>query len=217
MIEDPELRKAIAFEVKEARKYGIEDWSENSGMDDYLRTLHGLSQFFKYVKTLPSHKVLDIGTGRGRAISQMQSSKIGQGLNFEGTILNKQNVDEKKIKNIKLYRTFVESMSSVPDAAYGGILSLYGVCYSQAPEEAIKNIDKKLVVGGVFKGHFSSAEAGVIGEIHLKSRHTFYNAFKKLGYDAVWGKDTALLLAVKPGAMISAAELMEKDDKSYQN
>jgi len=59
----------------------------NRGKYDYIWELHGLKELFAYLRIKKNTKVLDIGSGTGRAVDEISKSELGKGLEFVKTAL----------------------------------------------------------------------------------------------------------------------------------
>lgn len=185
--------------------------------DQYIAYLGGLEHLFKYVRTLPSQKVLDIGAGKGKALPFLAKSRIGEGLIFEGTaLLSSSKTDA------KLYLTSAEVLRGVASNSYGAVLALISLSYVKTPEFAAEQIDRVLVPGGIIKFTFP------LEDIHHKNRagevvnqaagQKYAELFRKRGYDVatIGMDDTArLVVGIKPGGDGSsftwAKKLMDRD------
>jgi hypothetical protein len=84
-------RKLIANQIKQARKSesnkGMDAYTFDRNGKEYLCRIGGLEHLFKYLKGLPSHKVLDVGAGNGKASSKISQMPISAGLDLEVTAL----------------------------------------------------------------------------------------------------------------------------------
>ena len=214
-IENPEKRMAVASQIKEAKKRdtvgGSEhQWKNYRGYNSYESYLGGFSGMFEYIKTLPSHKVIDIGAGHTVAFGQLSRGAKDQGLTFEAVTLSGSLRRQSYFKNdIKIHINSAENMRSISSNEYGGVISVYSICYSEAPDVVVDNIDRILVPGGVFKGSFAPDEKG-LDVPGAKTPHLFNEYFIKKGYDTAINE--GVLLAIKPGPNIcTATELMKKD------
>ncbi len=153
---------------------------------------------YDYISNLSSKKILDIGIGSGKALSDFcKDAKLrDKGFVFEGTYLTRKVLRDEIRSGVKLYQTPVERLKGVPESSYGAVLAYLSVAYSRFPDSAVESIDRVLVSGGIFVGKFSYVNHK---SVRSKGSQTEFFAphFKKRGY-VVLEKYGYLLKAVKP-------------------
>lgn len=181
--------------------------------------LNGLSATLDYVRILEGEKplqVLDIGAGTGRGIQEIANSSIGQGLQFKGTVLK---TPEHSSSSVELIATSAERLRTVERASIAGIISVYGIAYSDLPEVAGDMVNWALVRGGVFKGVFP-LQAHVHQWGILKPFNEFAGSFYKHNFEvaryAGEHDNTERILAIKMpaiGMYGKALELLMEDMK----
>jgi SAM-dependent methyltransferase len=232
-------RKLSALQIKNFRNQEKneeldEKWLDRSGKD-YLYELKGLKHLFDYVRSLPSHKVLDIGAGTTKGISEIAKSNFGVGLDFEATVLFRNQKElEKNLGKTKTHSTSSETIKGlrknpIEDESYGAILSLMSVTYTKDPETVVKRINELLVPGGVFKGNFSVDDRANRAGTVLSPQH-FAAIFEGLGYkkDVDYFIDSGktqtirdVFIAIKPDTnkadRMTAKELYETDWENINN
>jgi hypothetical protein len=151
---DPILRQQLARDLKQARKserFYLDPqyaYKRNRSLARYLFYLLGLGATLDYVRTLSSHYVVDLGTGTGRAMAELEQSKLGEGLTFVGTgiVWNKSVV----LRNYRI--TPAELMSGFGASSAGAVISVFGpIHYSNHVSLVLEKIDEILVPGGVVK------------------------------------------------------------------
>jgi len=154
---------------------------------------------------------LDIGAGKTKAISQIEKSKLGKGLEFKATVLAKdKEIVDKYLGSSRTITTSAESLRGVNSESVAGILAMYSITYSYAPRLAIERMDQVLVPGGIIKATFGSTSP----EAKFTSPTEFINAWKDLGYDTFYWGDIALV--IKPGASgLPTAGKVFSDDWQY--
>jgi SAM-dependent methyltransferase len=214
-------RTQIAKQIKDARKNErsvTEDSLEKYPTDrDYLMywySIGGLKYVFEYLKTLPSNIVLDIGTGTGKAASEMSRSRSAQGLDVHATSLRNDPELQKNFPDkTKLHITSVETLRGIERSSVGTVLAMCSIAYANYPKLAIQKIDEVLVPGGVLKANFSPGSGHAYGDVIFKSSDVFVETLHSLGYDVDvstnniylkkddhYAKGKALVvLAIKPG------------------
>lgn len=218
------IRMTRAKEMKD----GLNTYEMERSPREYAVKLQGLKHLFTYAKTLPSKTVLDIGSGTTRGIYGISQQAISKGLSFEATTLSRSQTHsefartghlslaravEKNLGWAKTHITSAEVLRGIPNASVGVVLSVFSLPYSKAPALAVQSIDRVLVDGGVFKGHFPVNNLTHLSAI---SYGPFEKEFERLGYsmsiDINPVTRRAVLLAIKPGGQeISAEYLLEQD------
>lgn len=225
-----------SFREKERSGALEKKWLNRTGTD-YIYELRGLKHLFDYVRTLPSHKVLDIGAGTTKGIADIANSNFGRDLQFEATVLYRNQKEiEKNLGKNKTHSTSAEvlrgSLSNPMNSeSYGAILSVMSITYTKDPEKVIKRINDLLIPGGVFKGDFNNKDNFNRAGDMLSPQH-FARVFSDLGYkenidfyyknvesenldNAQELYDNDILIAIKPNPTqpnpISAKELYEED------
>lgn len=179
----------------------------------YLLGFGGLTESFKYIKQLKSNVVVDIGTGKGLAWSEL-AGKYGNGLEFWATnlVYDKHLVD---LFNDRVKFTPVEFMKGFTDESVGGVIAMKSIAYSASPEMAMRAIDRILVPGGLIKASFRGPEESGIVDLGYQTHHKFTESLKSLGYDiGVLGDE--VVLAVKPGGGVKAKDILTKDLESVE-
>ncbi len=200
--------KAVRRLRTEEMSLGANAYNIRRTADRYLRELCGLKHMFDYVRTLSSKSVLDIGAGSTKAARQLSELGMARELSFEATTLSRSSKisDHFHIDSIKKLVsdnlgwdktriTTAEVLRGIPNASKGAVLAVYSLPYSAAPELAVKNIDRVLVQGGVFKGLFPN-------DNKMDQFSLFVDAFKLHGYDthnAEIHLGYQVILAIKPG------------------
>jgi len=207
-------RKQAAQQIRNARlkERTVHDYYNlNRTGPQYIKDLGGVKNFFSYVKGLSSNRVLDIGAGTTHGIRDLSlSPSLNAGAQFEATVL-RPNLDiEMYLGEEHTHITSAEELRGIPDASMGGVLSVYSLTYSVAPELVVKSIDRVLVPGGAVK--ISSGDA-TIWQLH--------EHLKQIGYDVAdeqaWGTDM-VVLGIKPGGAnaVHAKELLKADWETWQ-
>ena len=214
-------RQQVAAKLKRLREleHNNPEFLRDSSLRDYLVSAGGLQAFLDHIRETKSRKVLDIGTGTGKALSQIATSRAGDGLSFIGTALTSPKTE--KPTGIQLHLTAAESLRGIQPDSVGGVLSIGSIGFSNAPELVVANIDRTLVDGGAIKATFR--KKGTYGKDWDKKydkwgysiHDPFTREWSKLGYDLAIAEteDDDILVAVKPGALkpIGAAELLQAD------
>jgi hypothetical protein len=96
---------------------------------------------------------------------------------------------------------------------------LNSVAYSTVPSLAVKSIDRVLESGGVFQGTFQDPDMNHTA-VPMGPYDEFATAFQEHGYDTAIAKHpdpntgVYILIAVKPGAYVTAQELLERNLQS---
>ncbi|KKT00813.1 MAG: hypothetical protein UW07_C0004G0008 [Candidatus Nomurabacteria bacterium GW2011_GWF2_43_8] len=193
----------------------------NRGKYDYIWELHGLKELFAYLRIKKNTKVLDIGSGTGRAVDEISKSELGKGLEFVKTALINYSGENSR----KIHLTSAEVLRGIPSDSFGAILAVFSVAYSEAPELVAQQIDRVLVPGGVFKGSFNSRNSPetAFGKVTLKKYGNLRLILQKMGYDTATISDfsdkylefhDSVLLAIKPdpsSGVPRAVDLLEAD------
>src|ERR1700690_2896363 len=111
-------RDAIAFQIRQMRqleqdeKYAIKDWTRD--IHEYLYYFNGLSRIFDYARNLnEQRRVLDIGAGTTKGISEIAKRPLGKGLNFEATVLTRHSEIEDKLGFEKTHITSAETLKGI--------------------------------------------------------------------------------------------------------
>ena len=211
-----EDRKKAARQIRYTRKYeryqrdfGLRQfgYEVNRSADKYIAAIGGLEELFKYLRARRSTKVLDIGSGTGKAIDGISESNLGEGFDFVRTALTK-NLSPEGTKKVHL--TSAEILRGIPSNSFGAVLAVCSVGYSEAPELVAEQIDRVLVPGGVFKGVFADSDAELVYGKLLKFKNytALHSALHRRGYDTAvlanfpyLGKENDpdhILLAIKP-------------------
>ncbi len=194
---------------------------------EYFEELGGIKKLLEYLKILKITKILDIGSGTGRAINEISNSDLGQGFEFVGTSLFKYPDEDAK----KIHLTSAEVLRGIPASSFGAVLSVCGVGYSDAPNLVAEQINRVLVPGGVFKGSFADERPVTYGSSTLKRYDDLRLALQKKGYDTAIvpdfldvpsrEKEDTILLAIKsnPSLVLPHAVdlLMEDYEKFFPN
>lgn len=176
----------------------------------YLKKLKGLEATLDYVRNLGSSNiVVDVGTGMGLAWSQL-AYDYGNGLEFWATGLIDYDCNERF--NGRFKNTSAEIMEGFETASVGGVVAVYSIAYG-SPRQCIDRLDDILVSGGVIKARFCSERNSFDSGCGLKNDRLFTERLKELNYDVVI--DEGIVLAVKPGGLQKASDLMEKDSFIY--
>lgn len=218
-----EERKAIASQLKQMRllekskAYKEEAWSRE--IEDYLFCFNGLSGLFKYAKELNNgNRVLDLGSGTTKGISQISKSRLGEGLEFEATVLTNRPEVEENLGLKKTHITSAETLKGIKDNSVSVILALNSLAYSATPHIAIERIDKVLVPGGVIKATFQGKniiDNEFAGEYNYQTHDQFTNCLRDLNYDVAVSDSVSeeIILAIKPGIRktLLAQDLLRRD------
>ncbi len=201
------LQKVVKAEKGESA------YTVNRGAIDYLFGLDGLIGSFEYIKQLKSNIVVDVGTGKGLAWSEL-AKKYGDGLDFWATNL----VYDKHLVDLfgdRIKFTPVEFMKGFSDESVGGVMAMKSIAYSSSPERAIAEIDRILVPGGLIKASFRGPEESGVIDLDYQKHDEFTKNLKSLGYDVeVIGEE--VVLAIKPGGEIRAKDILAKDLESVE-
>jgi hypothetical protein len=208
---NPQQRSELATQLRVGRIYdqrGAYDISRSG--EDYVHLLRGLQCLFEYIRTLQSNRVLDIGAGSTKAISQIASIPLfAKGLEFEAVTLKKLSEQKKYLGYKKTHITSAERLRGVPLESYGGVISVQGLAYSQFPKLVVRNIDSILVNGGVVK---IFQDNGKVKQLKRQPLEVYEELFRDMGYD-VWIEE--VLLAIKgQNNNIKARELMSSDERT---
>lgn len=218
------LRTAVAKQVKLARNLERSGGYNYFRSDlDYKRNLEGVFCLFNYLKCLKgSATVLDIGAGRAEGVDSLAQT-YGIGLTFQATgLIKRKNVNPNMSRDYRI--TSAEVLRGIPDNSIAGVMSVYSVTYSHAPDMVMKRINDILIPGGVFKGCFFRPDdkkteyADLYRRTHFNTADPFKTALIRLGFKetdiaVVDNGRCELLLAIKPGGPvgISAQQLLEVD------
>lgn len=196
---EKELRIAAAQKIRDARaadkSYDNDQiaYRRIRGEGEFRREILGLTHLFEYIRTLPSKKILEIGGGEGNARGEFSDNPNLHDLYFEGTdLINTGSAN---------YVTSAEVMRGISSNAYGGVLSMYSISYSEAPELVGRQINRVLIPAGVFKGTFPRSDRLMAvnqlahmlrvpprtpgGEVIMQRANgqNYYQFFRALGFD----------------------------------
>ena len=239
-------REAIARQIKASRnlesgRLGLEAWYKmetDRGSRNYLTELGGLAATLEHIGNLSSNRVLDIGAGTARAISELKEFDMAQGIQLEGTGLV-QPPDASQ----KLILTPAETLGRIPDASCGGVLAVFSIAYSEAPERVIESVDRVLVPGGIFKGVLMASQpwmtkASDTQQLIIRTADEFQRKLESLSWDVASAvndpyrepgmperpeAERKILVAVKPGnknfPFLSgiAEQIIEEDRRSLSS
>lgn len=222
-----EIRGQREIDRKKEESFNIEI-SRSRGVMEYVFELEGLVHFLSYVRSLSfgRSKVLDIGTGIGKALDQLsQMDEWSYNLDFEGTALSRDKKHKKFSIGNKIRLTSVEQLRGFKQNEFAGIISVYGLGYSGAPEMAAESIDRVLAPGGALKTVYGFP--GENDEVPI-SPDKFRGCLADKSYDIyasesdgknLNGQDSkfGILLAIKPPISIKAAKLFHLDLEDYEN
>ncbi len=230
----PDVRLRLARDIKKARKSEREfaiggdskyAYKRDRSLMTYRSFLVGLGATLRYVGTLSSQCVVDLGAGTGRAMAELEQSDLGSGLEFVGTGLL---WDKSQI--LKNYRiTPAEIMRDFSPSSVGAILSVFGpIHYSDHLQLVLGRIDDMLVSGGAFKCALMIKSSltptrDVYHQHVLKTLETF---FVPKGYGLAIKEKTVdegesiftyrAVLAVKGDSQnLIASHLVEEDEKTF--
>jgi len=205
-------RIAAARQLRNARAREREQFAytvDRTGAD-YIQELGGVRHLFSYVKTLGNPKVLDIGAGTTRGVSELAQSALSEGLDFEATVLRNRLGVKENLGEEQTHITSAETLRGIPDLSVACVIAVYSTSYSDAPNLVIESIDRVLVPGGAVKmGGYE------------KIFNQFIHLLQARGYDVddreKWG-EFRVLLAIKPGgaSTVTAAELIKADEESFE-
>ena len=223
MIESISERQVVASQLKQMRSleksknYRESDWDRD--INDYLYWFNGLSQVFKYAKQLNSESLIfDLGAGTTKGISQIAKSRLGEGLNFEASVLTFRSEIQDNLGLVKTHITSVETLRGVEKKSISAMLSLNSLAYSAAPHVAVERINDVLVPGGVLKATFrvkESKDDESTGEYNYQTHDQFSTCLRDLDYDVAISKlvSEELIVAIKPGIRktLLADELLRRD------
>ena len=215
-------REKAARKIKDIRKFEQRDdyngaWDR--GIIDYIDAFEGLHQYFDYVRSLKAGgKVLDIGSGTTRGISQIADTKLGDQINFTATTLGKVKGSVESDK-VRVVQTSAEALRGIDSGSISGILGLNSIGYSAAPQLVVDRMDQVLVAGGVIKAVFPpEGTDSKFSQMGLSSHNKFSEALKAKGYDIAFkppinGTAEEIMLAIKSGgeAKTSASDLVRAD------
>jgi hypothetical protein len=209
-------RIEVANQIRAARDLDRVDFRTKRGLSYYRVNFQGLDYFFDYASRLESNVILDIGTGKGVALREMQS-RYGNRFKFIGTRLSYA-LDDEIDPLIQVIPTSAEILYGIPDESVAGVLAGYSIAYSAKPEYALRRIDQVLIPGGVIKAVFYDVKDEFASHTNIKSSAEFENELRSHGYDtsvSTKKKDGELLVAIKPGFDLSksASDLL-LDDQS---
>jgi hypothetical protein len=216
------IRTSVAEQVRFARQLDRSgDYITTRKLSNYIDSFAGLTELFNHIKTInPQGTVLDIGAGKAFAISELNMSEIGNGLDYLATVLTRP--QKTSIPAGKIISTTAENLFGIPNESITGILSCYGLAYSVAPERVIRRIDEVLVDGAPLKATFYGKilSPSLQEDYHgLQDSSRFLWELKRLNYDIATQKHMAgeIVLAIKPGGKctISASDLLAQDEKIY--
>jgi hypothetical protein len=183
------------------------DFRTDREFDDYLFVLRGLEITLDYIRNLGSSNiVVDVGTGEGKSWSWIKY-RYGEGLEFWATGLV--NYDCNEQFDGRFRNTSAEIMDGFETASVGGIIAVRSIAYG-SPKPCIDRIDEILVPGGVIKSCFCSSDIDHLRNGYkYKTHHLFTERLQELNYNMV--VSGGIVLAIKPGGLQKASDLMEKD------
>lgn len=234
---DRALRDHLARDIRRARKMDRLQAQDtyyahrrNRSMESYAVYLRGFEATCVYVAALTSRRIVDLGSGTGRALSDMHEQYACLGLEFVGTGL----IGESLV--FAPYRvTPCELMRGFAPATVGGCLSVFGAPhYSRHMDLVLKRVDEMLVSGGVAKFALAASNSGsgkhrdALNAEYAQTNARIREFFDKRGYgiasvdvrltfDEAWRG--LAFLAVKPTAQMDvsalATSLMEADAKLF--
>jgi SAM-dependent methyltransferase len=149
------MRGILGAARQDRESHGLENPEydvERSG-EEYQAILFGLKNFFNYIRTLKeSNKVLDLGAGNTRGISEIANSELGKDLDFYGLGLTEFPEVADYLGKEKFIKNSAEKMRDIKDSSVAGIISSFGATtHSLAPELVAEEADRVLVPGGVIK------------------------------------------------------------------
>ncbi len=220
---EQEVRDTIASQIVKARKQDeIQGYAHRRDMGEYQVVLGGLANYFDYIKQnkdrLGSSLVIDVGAGKGVAVRTMKMNPMTEGLSIGATVLKVTNEVRENVGEDLLYATPVEKLRGINDNSVAGIISVYGMAYSQVPSEAVASVDRVLVPGGVVKAVFNHKRIESSTNLNQLTPEDFAREFYKRNYDVIIPEYqmSKVLLALKRPAFSTALELFEKDKAVMQ-
>jgi hypothetical protein len=191
-------------------------YRDNRHHDEYIRDLYGIDATLKYIESLSSHRVVDVGAGFGVAISAIAQKHPK--LDFYATNLT---VNPQLITNLskdKVTITPAEVMKGFKPKSIAGIIAVASIAYSVSPELIVQKFNEILVPGGVIKATFRNPQLSAMKEFGFQTNETFAKYFKEVGFD-VQLIEKRILIAIKPEntPKITAKKLAKEDYQSYIN
>lgn len=216
---NPESRKQMAGAIKRAR--GLERLRESGpaykmerSATEYIAELQGLKYFFKYVRRCPIQKVLDLGAGNPRGISELSKTTYGKGIEFEALGLTKPK-EFYGFPEKKFHIGAAESLKSISDESFSGIVAVHSApSYSAAPELVAKQIHRILIPGGVIKTIlpiYAESCGDEKNDAMEKAYGAFFNSLRHLEFDVDTQKD---LIGVRD-AVISVVLGIKKGEQNF--
>jgi len=228
-------RKEIANQIKESRRAEKENSAETykfhrTGKEE-LYIMGGMRHLFDYIRTLPSHKILDVGTGTGNATHMVSQMPIAANLDFEVTALHMAPELTNNFLKDKIHITGVETLRGIKDRSLAAVIGLNSLAYSINPWLAAQRLDKVLISGGIVKATFCAlGRSEYYNGLTFQDPEDFIMAFTDLDYDIFFtgneyyesvGRGSmikgpyagSILLAIKPGNPDApkAEELLNSD------
>jgi len=231
-------RKKLAVHIKNARiserKDDIDTYVLERTGKEYMYEMGGLKSLFKYIRSLDSNIVLDVGAGKGTASYRLKKMPIASGLDLHVTVLRNSAEISKYIPQEKIHVTDIETLRGLKPLSVGGIIASSSIAYSVLPEAAAKRIDEVLISGGVVKATFApKGKGGRNSGFVVHDQVEFETLFRNLGYDVASEqfsftalgtsnnefKSNSILIAIKPGnsKAPSAKKLLNSDLEGIKN
>lgn len=184
--EHHELRSEAAKAIRNARnadrnpkadeEYG---YFTDRDLPTAIQVLGGLEYCLDYIRSNPVSKtLLEIGAGKTKMLSQLSRVPyFGRNLNYEATVLDLPGkLPQDSLPREKIHITSAEVLRGIQDNSIGGIIEVFALMHSGAPELCAESINRVLVNGGVIKG-VSPLSA-------QDSLNRLVNSFGKLGYES---------------------------------
>lgn len=199
----------------EVRRRDRKSWDENPrDIIAYLEKFEGLSELFAYVRdNTESRSIVDIGAGRRAVgVNQLAANELGQGLSFSATGVVG---PDEGYKGVPFLVASGENLEGIPDASVGGVLGMYSITYTYAPETVVREIDRILVPGGVVKTRLirrDEISRGHVG-LYIATPDHYLPHLKSRGFDCALNDEGNIILAIKSGnrSGADAAELLRRD------
>ncbi len=205
-----QARNLAARQIKNIRRFERSSvrYVTDRNIEEYSNLLDGLQHSLLYAKNLPnSNIILDIGAGNTRGIFEIATSLLGEGISCEATVLVKHKESSRFLGLFgkeKIHITSAEVLRGIENDSIAGVLALYSIAYSAAPELVIRRIDEVLVKGGFIKALFRDPDSvkndsAFVRKTDFKTHHPFSSLLKKFGYDVALLRSKDGFLAIKPG------------------